>query len=102
MEVERTGVAVTRARRDSWPSWLSADGGIACKIVTREQAARLAAEHRRRGETVVFTNGCFDLLHVGHVSYLAEAAALGDVLIVGVNSDDERAPAEGREPAGNQ
>ena len=40
-----------------------------------------------RGKRVVFTNGCFDLLHVGHVSYLAEAAALGDLLLVGLNSD---------------
>ena len=40
-----------------------------------------------RGRTVIFTNGCFDLLHIGHVTYLQEAAELGDVLIVGVNSD---------------
>jgi D-beta-D-heptose 7-phosphate kinase/D-beta-D-heptose 1-phosphate adenosyltransferase len=50
-------------------------------------AASLAEKARRQGKKVVFTNGCFDLLHVGHVTYLAEAAALGDVLIVGVNSD---------------
>jgi rfaE bifunctional protein nucleotidyltransferase chain/domain len=42
---------------------------------------------RREGKRVVFTNGCFDLLHPGHVRYLAEARALGDVLIVGLNSD---------------
>jgi rfaE bifunctional protein nucleotidyltransferase chain/domain len=42
---------------------------------------------RRRGEVVVFTNGVFDLLHPGHVRYLREARALGDVLVVGVNSD---------------
>lgn len=41
--------------------------------------------HRKK---VVFTNGCFDLLHVGHVTYLAQAKALGDVLVVGLNSDD--------------
>jgi D-beta-D-heptose 7-phosphate kinase/D-beta-D-heptose 1-phosphate adenosyltransferase len=49
--------------------------------------ASLAAAYRRGAKTVVFTNGCFDLLHVGHVSYLEEAAALGDVLVVGLNSD---------------
>lgn len=49
-------------------------------------AARLAAE-RRRGARVVFTNGCFDILHRGHVTYLSAAKALGDVLVVGVNSD---------------
>ena len=42
---------------------------------------------RTAGKTVVSTNGCFDILHTGHVRYLAEAAALGDLLIVGINSD---------------
>ncbi|MGD9720346.1 MAG: D-glycero-beta-D-manno-heptose 1-phosphate adenylyltransferase [Pirellulales bacterium] len=87
LEVERTGVAVIY-RDEILAELASADGGIARKIITRDQAAHLAAEYRRRGEAVVFTNGCFDLLHVGHVKHLAEAAALGDVLIVGLNSDD--------------
>ncbi|SEN60035.1 D-glycero-beta-D-manno-heptose 1-phosphate adenylyltransferase [Nonomuraea pusilla] len=52
-----------------------------------ERLARLLDEHRRRGERVVFTNGCFDVLHRGHVSYLEEAARLGDVLVVAVNTD---------------
>lgn len=52
-------------------------------------AARAAAESARAGgRRVVVANGCFDLLHVGHVRYLAGARALGDVLIVGVNSDE--------------
>ncbi len=42
---------------------------------------------RRQGKTIVFTNGCFDLLHVGHVRYLEAASELGDFLIVGINSD---------------
>lgn len=46
------------------------------------------APFRAQGKKIVFTNGCFDLLHVGHVRYLQEAKALGDVLVVGVNSDD--------------
>ncbi len=87
LEVERTGVAVIY-RDEIMAELASADGGIARKIITRQQAAHLAAEYRRRGETVVFTNGCYDLLHVGHVKHLAEAAAMGDVLVVGVNSDD--------------
>jgi D-beta-D-heptose 7-phosphate kinase/D-beta-D-heptose 1-phosphate adenosyltransferase len=41
-----------------------------------------------RGQKIVFTNGCFDLLHVGHVRYLSEAKKLGDILVIGVNSDD--------------
>ena len=49
--------------------------------------AAFAAERRARGQVVVFTNGVFDLLHPGHVGYLEEARALGDVLIIGVNSD---------------
>jgi D-beta-D-heptose 7-phosphate kinase/D-beta-D-heptose 1-phosphate adenosyltransferase len=49
--------------------------------------AALAAGYRREGQTVVLTNGCFDLLHVGHVTYLEQAATLGDVLVVAVNSD---------------
>jgi D-beta-D-heptose 7-phosphate kinase/D-beta-D-heptose 1-phosphate adenosyltransferase len=44
--------------------------------------------YRQRGRRIVFTNGCFDILHRGHVTYLNRAKALGDVLIVGVNSDD--------------
>lgn len=44
-------------------------------------------EHRRRGESIVLTNGCFDLLHVGHVTNLAECGRHGDVLIVAINSD---------------
>jgi len=57
------------------------------KLVSRDEAARLAARSRRRGERVVFTNGCFDLLHVGHVRSLEQARSLGDRLLVGVNTD---------------
>jgi D-beta-D-heptose 7-phosphate kinase/D-beta-D-heptose 1-phosphate adenosyltransferase len=44
-------------------------------------------ELREQGRTIVFTNGCFDILHAGHVAYLEAAAALGDLLVVGINSD---------------
>ena len=57
------------------------------KIVTLAQLAQHVAEHRTTGKSIVFTNGCFDLLHVGHVAHLEEAAELGDVLIVAINSD---------------
>jgi rfaE bifunctional protein nucleotidyltransferase chain/domain len=57
------------------------------KVVSRERLAAIAADARRAGKRIVFTNGCFDLLHVGHVRYLAAAHAAGDLLIVGVNSD---------------
>jgi len=55
--------------------------------VTIAEAAALVAGIRARGRTIVFTNGVFDLLHPGHVRYLQQARALGDALIVGVNSD---------------
>ncbi|MGE3957874.1 MAG: D-glycero-beta-D-manno-heptose 1-phosphate adenylyltransferase [Vicinamibacterales bacterium] len=49
--------------------------------------ASFAAEHRRRGHRIVFTNGVFDLLHPGHVRYLQQARALGDLLVVAINTD---------------
>jgi rfaE bifunctional protein nucleotidyltransferase chain/domain len=52
-----------------------------------DEAARLAEGWRRQGKRLVLANGCFDLLHVGHVRYLSEARALGDALVVGVNGD---------------
>ncbi len=57
------------------------------KVLTRAGAARAARSARARGERVVFTNGCFDLLHVGHVRSLEQARSLGDRLVVAVNSD---------------
>jgi len=58
------------------------------KILTREQLTQLAPMWREAGKQVVLTNGCFDLLHVGHLRYLQEARRLGDLLVVGVNSDE--------------
>ena len=57
------------------------------KIVSQDVLIQVAAREKRAGRRVVFTNGCFDLLHPGHVRCLAEARALGDVLVVAVNSD---------------
>lgn len=57
------------------------------KIITLEKMQRLAGQYRDRGERIVFTNGCFDILHAGHVTYLARAKACGDILVVGLNSD---------------
>ena len=57
-------------------------------IVSAEAAAELATAWRFEGKTVVFTNGHFDLLHIGHLHYLQSARAQGDCLIVGLNSDD--------------
>jgi rfaE bifunctional protein nucleotidyltransferase chain/domain len=57
------------------------------KVLNRKAAAEEVRRAQRRGERVVFTNGCFDLLHVGHVRSLEEARALGDRLVVAVNDD---------------
>ena len=58
------------------------------RVVSLEQLDAAMAEAREAGRSVAFANGCFDLLHVGHVRYLQGAAAEGDVLVVGVNSDE--------------
>jgi rfaE bifunctional protein nucleotidyltransferase chain/domain len=57
------------------------------KILTREQLPAIVAGWRAQGRKVVFTNGCFDLLHLGHVDYLEQARYLGDALVVGLNTD---------------
>jgi len=57
------------------------------KILTRTRAAQVLRRAQRRGERVVFTNGCFDLLHVGHVRSLEEARSHGDRLLVAINTD---------------
>jgi rfaE bifunctional protein nucleotidyltransferase chain/domain len=57
------------------------------KIVSQDELILLTAREKRNGRRVVFTNGCFDLLHPGHVRCLAEARSLGDLLVVAVNSD---------------
>jgi len=58
------------------------------KILQLLDLLRRLATWRSQGKKIIFTNGCFDLLHVGHVVYLEKARALGDILIVGLNSDD--------------
>lgn len=70
----------------------------AAKITTVDGLKDICAQARRAGKTIAFANGCFDLLHVGHVRYLQGARAEGDVLIVGVNADDsvKRLKGEGR------
>ncbi len=57
------------------------------KVMTRDEAAEFAAQQRAAGRKVVFTNGCFDLLHRGHVDYLEKSAHLGQCMIVGLNTD---------------
>lgn len=58
------------------------------KIVTQGEAKAVISSWKDNDEKVVFTNGCYDILHRGHVTYLAKAASLGNYLVVGVNSDN--------------
>ncbi|HEA69690.1 MAG TPA: D-glycero-beta-D-manno-heptose 1-phosphate adenylyltransferase [Desulfobacterales bacterium] len=60
---------------------------IRSKVVNLDDLLKKVADHRKNGEKIVFTNGCFDILHVGHVRYLAAARNKGDILVVGLNSD---------------
>jgi len=57
------------------------------KILSLDELKEVVAKLKTEGEKIVFTNGCFDLLHIGHIRYLKEAKNLGDILIVGLNSD---------------
>lgn len=72
--------------------------GTAEKIFKTEELALRLQHERAKGRKVIFTNGCFDLLHVGHIQYLQQARMLGDLLVVGLNSDDSvrRIKGEGR------
>ncbi|NPB07909.1 MAG: D-glycero-beta-D-manno-heptose 1-phosphate adenylyltransferase [Aquificae bacterium] len=56
--------------------------------VSLEELLSVLEEERKKGKRVVFTNGCFDIIHAGHVDYLKKAKALGDILVVGMNSDE--------------
>ncbi|NTW48994.1 MAG: D-glycero-beta-D-manno-heptose 1-phosphate adenylyltransferase [Chlorobiales bacterium] len=56
-------------------------------LFTREEAKQFVRYHQQLGRKVVFTNGCFDILHAGHVQYLTKAKALGDLLVIGLNAD---------------
>jgi D-glycero-beta-D-manno-heptose 1-phosphate adenylyltransferase len=67
----------------------------ASKVIARDVLQRKLAEHKRRGERIVFANGCFDTLHVGHIRYLEGARREGDILVVGVNADGSVGPLKG-------
>ena len=63
------------------------DADMSVKVLTRDQLAPLLCTAQTQGKRIVFTNGCFDLMHIGHTRYLQAAKDLGDLLVVGVNSD---------------
>jgi D-beta-D-heptose 7-phosphate kinase/D-beta-D-heptose 1-phosphate adenosyltransferase len=63
------------------------EAGGTAGLLSRDEAVAMVARYRERPSTIVFTNGVFDLLHIGHIRYLEAARALGDLLIVGLNGD---------------
>ena len=97
LEVEVFGaqpIPLARVQREL----LRQQRGLSGKVRTLNELLVELAAHREAGHRVVLTNGCFDVIHAGHVGYLREAKRLGDVLVVAVNSDDEvrRQKGEGR------
>jgi D-beta-D-heptose 7-phosphate kinase / D-beta-D-heptose 1-phosphate adenosyltransferase len=96
LEIEQFGIApvsweqITQSLsqpNDVLPHRNSVRENTSSKIVTLGEATIVVEQHRGNGKRIVFTNGCFDLLHAGHVTYLQEATKLGDVLIVAINND---------------
>jgi D-glycero-beta-D-manno-heptose 1-phosphate adenylyltransferase len=61
---------------------------MSSNVTTRDRLVPLLRQAQAQGKRIVFTNGCFDLMHIGHTRYLQAAKALGDILVVGVNSDE--------------
>jgi D-beta-D-heptose 7-phosphate kinase/D-beta-D-heptose 1-phosphate adenosyltransferase len=87
LAVEKPGAA-TVSRQEILADLIAGQAGFSGKIRTAEQLAQELQPFRRNSQTIVFTNGCFDVLHMGHISLLAQARAKGDVLVVGLNSDE--------------
>jgi rfaE bifunctional protein nucleotidyltransferase chain/domain len=61
---------------------------VRSKIVSREALGKILEKKREEGQKIIFTNGCFDILHRGHIEYLSTASDLGDSFVIGLNSDD--------------
>jgi len=87
IEVGKVGAASV-SRDEMLQELHGRERSLPAKLKSADQLLETLAEHRRRHEAVVFTNGCFDLLHVGHIKYLQFARRQGDLLVVGLNSDD--------------
>jgi D-beta-D-heptose 7-phosphate kinase/D-beta-D-heptose 1-phosphate adenosyltransferase len=85
LEVEKIGVAVV-TRDEILRDLLRANTGAEKKLLARAELVRELEARRRLGQRIAFTNGCFDVLHAGHVQYLQEARAQADLLVVGLNS----------------
>jgi D-beta-D-heptose 7-phosphate kinase/D-beta-D-heptose 1-phosphate adenosyltransferase len=86
IEIQRIGVCPVSLKELSH-ELLEVEHAIFDKIKTPDEIGEVLAEHRRRRERIVFTNGCFDMLHIGHLRLLQFSRRLGDLLVVGLNSD---------------
>lgn len=86
LEVGKVGAALV-TRQEIMGEIQARDGGLPHKLKELPELLRLLDEHRRKREKIVFTNGCFDLLHMGHIEYLKFSRKQGDLLVVGINSD---------------
>ncbi|HEY2048073.1 MAG TPA: D-glycero-beta-D-manno-heptose 1-phosphate adenylyltransferase [Caulobacteraceae bacterium] len=93
--VQKAGVAVVSPDEILEAELAASRSPLDAKIVTAERMAREAARWRDRGLRVGFTNGCFDILHAGHIAYLTQARSWCDRLIVGLNTDDSIRAAKG-------
>jgi D-beta-D-heptose 7-phosphate kinase/D-beta-D-heptose 1-phosphate adenosyltransferase len=87
LEVEKIGVATVTRDEILRDLLRGGPGSGADKVLSRDAVCREVESRRRLGQRVAFTNGCFDVLHAGHVQYLQEARAQADLLVVGLNSD---------------
>jgi len=96
LKVEKLGTAVV-TREELLAELSGFNRSTRSKVMPRERLAQVLAEHRRRAETIVFTNGCFDLLHPGHLKLLEVARNQGDVLVVALNTDESVRGFKGRE-----
>jgi D-beta-D-heptose 7-phosphate kinase/D-beta-D-heptose 1-phosphate adenosyltransferase len=72
------------------------------KIIDRSKIKKIISDLKSSGKKIVFTNGCFDLIHVGHVRYLNEAKTLGDVLVIGLNADASVSSIKPGRPVNNE
>lgn len=72
------------------------------KIVNRDTLQEILASAHSHGKKIVFTNGCFDIIHCGHIKYLRQAKALGDILIIGLNSDSSVSRIKPKRPVNPQ
>lgn len=105
LEVERIGVSIV-TRDEMVRDILMADGSTGAavqKLVSQTELLTELTRRRQRGQRIAFTNGCFDVLHAGHVQYLSEAKAQADLLVVGVNTDASVRMLKGKDrPVNNQ